>query len=220
MIISETQRHDQRIGLLARSKLPFVALGRSATGIEHAWIDLDFAGVALDAVQRLVAAGHRRIAIALPDTEVNLGYVFLEGYADALARHGIGMDPDLVMRVDLSEEGGVALADRILALQPRPTAVLLINELLAIGLYHRLGQFGLVPGRDMAVVCFRENAQIRFLSPTLSCYRLSLKDLGDALGKTLLSQIPIYKQEYRIDELTQIWSLDYVQGESDVGVKL
>ena len=56
---------------------------------------------------------------------------------------GIGIDPDLMMRVDLSEAGGVTLADRLLALRPMPTAILLINELLAIGLYRRLGQFDL-----------------------------------------------------------------------------
>jgi DNA-binding LacI/PurR family transcriptional regulator len=215
MIISATQRHDPRIELMVKSKLPFVALGRSATALEHAWIDLDFFGVAGDAFDRLVARGHRRIAIALPDSEVNLGYVFREGYADALVRHGIAFDPELVVSVELSEAGGVDLADRLLTLRPAPTAVLLINELLAIGLYHRFGQVGIRPGRDIAVIGFRENPQIRFLSPRLTCYRLSLTDLGMSLGETLLARMPSFAAEFQADESRRIWPLEYSGGESD-----
>ncbi|CAB3810149.1 hypothetical protein [Paraburkholderia fynbosensis] len=41
---------------------PFVALGRSESGGEHAWVDLDFEAVADAGVARRVALGHRRIA--------------------------------------------------------------------------------------------------------------------------------------------------------------
>jgi DNA-binding LacI/PurR family transcriptional regulator len=216
MIISATQRHDRRIELLARSTLPCGALGRSATALGHAWMDLDFAGVARDAVDRLVARGHRRIAVALPKSDANLGYVFREGYREGLASHGIAYDPALAVAVDLSEAGGAVLADQLLSRQPMPTAVLLINELLAIGLYHRLAQAGVRPGRDIAVIGFRENPQVRFLSPRLSCYRLSLVDLGVSLGETLLSLMPAFEGTYSIDESRRIWPLAYSQRESDL----
>ncbi len=215
MILSATQRHDARIDYLARAGLPFVALGRSATPVEHAWLDLDFAGVAADAVGRLLARGHRRIAVAIPDSEVNLGYVFLDGYRAGLARHGLAFDPDLAIRVEPSEQGGVVLADRLVALAPRPTAVVLINELLAIGLYHRLAQVGLRPGHDLAVIGFRDNPQARFLSPALSCYRLSLTALGVALGETLLALMPATREAYAGRAGTRIWPLEYAAGSSD-----
>jgi DNA-binding LacI/PurR family transcriptional regulator len=215
MILSATQRHDARIELLARTGLPFVALGRSATPVEHAWLDLDFAGVAEDAVGRLFARGHRRIAVAIPDSEANLGYVFLDGYRAGLSRHGLAFDPALAIRVEPSEQGGVALADRLVALAPRPTAVVLINELLAIGLYHRLAQAGLRPGRDLAVIGFRDNPQARFLTPALSCYRLSLTALGVALGETLLALMPATRETYADHGGRRIWPLEYAAGSSD-----
>ena len=64
----------------------------------YPWIDLDFEGVANRAVDRLVATGHRRIAVAVPSNDINLGFVFLDGYKAALARHGIAFDPRLVIR--------------------------------------------------------------------------------------------------------------------------
>ena len=61
---------------------------------------------------------------------------------------------------------------------------------MAIGLYHRLSQLGMAPGRDLAVTGFRDNPQVRFLSPRLSCYHVALAELGLSLGETLVSLMP------------------------------
>jgi DNA-binding LacI/PurR family transcriptional regulator len=135
MIISATQRIDKRIDLLVKAKIPFVALGRSSSGGNFTWIDLDFEGVATCAVDRLVAKGHRRIAIAAPSGEINLGYVFVDAYRKALEKHGIEYDPDLVIRVKSSEQGGYQAGDGLLLIKERPTAIILIYELMAIGLH-------------------------------------------------------------------------------------
>ena len=71
-------------------------------------------------------------------------------------------------------------------MENRPTAVLLIYELMAIGLYRRLCEAKLQAGRDIAVVGFRESPQSRFLSPTLTCFRISLQALGISVAESLL----------------------------------
>jgi DNA-binding LacI/PurR family transcriptional regulator len=215
MIISATQRIDNRIDLLSRTKIPFVALGRSLSGSNHPWIDLDFDGVANSAVDRLVTHGHRRIAIAAPSNNINLGFIFLDGYRHALERHGITFDPALVVRVKSSEQGGYEAADAFLRLEDRPTAVILIHELMAIGLYRRLMEADVVPGRDLAVVGFREEARGKFLQPTLTCFRVSLTDLGVELAETLLANMPAYSHFYPKSIPDRIWPLELVPGESD-----
>jgi DNA-binding LacI/PurR family transcriptional regulator len=51
----------------------------------------------------------------------------------------------------MSEEGGAVLAYSLTTIEPRPTAVLLINELMAIGLGHRPSQLGIAPGQELGV---------------------------------------------------------------------
>ncbi|WP_137152653.1 LacI family DNA-binding transcriptional regulator [Devosia sp. FKR38] len=215
MIISATHRRDARIELLANARLPFVALGRSGTPGPHPWIDLDFEGVVNRGVDRLVAKGHRRIAVGLPSNDINLGFVFFEGYKAALARHGIPFDPALIIRAGSSEQGGYQIAHELLNLPERPTAVILIYEMMAIGLYRRLNEAGVRPGRDIAVIGFREGPQSRFLSPPLTCFRLSLRDLGVALGESLLASMPAYAEIYPQGLVRRIWPLELVPGESD-----
>lgn len=215
MIISETQRVDKRFDLLAKTKIPFAALGRSLSGTQHPWADLDFDGVANCAIDRLVARGHRRIAISTPASDINLGFVFAEGYRRALERHGIAYDPALVIRAKSSEQGGYQVADELLSLEDRPTAVILIYELMAIGLYRRVMEAGIIPGRDIAVVGFREAPRAKFLQPALTCFRTSLHDLGVELAEILLSSMPAYNHIYPKTKRQTTWPLELVPGESD-----
>ncbi|SCB41024.1 transcriptional regulator, LacI family [Rhizobium miluonense] len=215
LILSETQRVDKRFDMLAKAKIPFAALGRSLSGVQHPWADLDFDGVANCAVDRLVAHGHRRIAISTPASDINLGFVFVEGYRRALERHGIPYDPALVIRAKSSEQGGYQVADELLGLKDRPTAVILIYELMAIGFYRRVMEAGIIPGRDVAVVGFREAPRAKFLQPTLTCFRTSLHDLGVELAEILLSSMPAYNHIYPNTKRQRTWPLELVPGESD-----
>lgn len=215
LIISATHRKDSRIELLNKARIPFIALGRTGTPGDHPWIDLDFEGVAHQAVDRLVAKGHRRIAVAVPSSDINLGVIFLGAYKDALARHAIAFDQSLVIHTASSEQGGYQAAHQLLTMPEMPTAIVLIYELMAIGFYRRMQDAGLVPGRDVAVIAFRESPLSRFLSPALTCFRMSLRDLGIALGESLLASMPAYADIYPQGIVRRVWPMELVEGDSD-----
>jgi DNA-binding LacI/PurR family transcriptional regulator len=215
MIISATHRKDDRIDLLKRADIPFVALGRSGSPGPYPWVDLDFEGVAARAVDRLVGLGHRRIAVALPSNDINLGFAFHDGYRAALARHSIAYDAGLVVRAMSSELGGYQLGQELLAMSKRATAVVLIYELMAIGLYRRLNEAGVTPGVDLSVIGFRDSPLAQFLLPRLTCFRLSLRDLGISLGEALLAAMPAYAEQYPQGIVNKIWPMELVSGESD-----
>jgi len=219
LIISATHRKDERIELLNKARIPFIALGRSATPGDHPWIDLDFEGVAHRAVDRLVAKGHRRIAVCVPSNDINLGFVFLDAYKAALGRHGIAPEPGLVIRAASSEQGGYQAAHELLTMAEPATAIVLVYELMAIGFYRRLIEAGLSPGRDVAVIAFRESPLSRFLSPPLTCFRMSLRNLGIALGESLLASMPTYAEVYPQGIVHRVWPMELVEGGSDHAIE-
>ncbi|WP_374624704.1 LacI family DNA-binding transcriptional regulator [Devosia sp.] len=219
LIISATHRKDERIELLNKARIPFIALGRSATPGDHPWIDLDFEGVAHRAVDRLVAKGHRRIAVCVPSNDINLGFVFLDAYKAALGRHGIAPEPGLVIRAASSEQGGYQAAHELLTMAEPATAIVLVYELMAIGFYRRLIEAGLSPGRDVAVIAFRESPLSRFLSPPLTCFRMSLRNLGIALGESLLASMPAYAEVYPQGIVHRVWPMELVEGGSDHAIE-
>ena len=195
--------------------IPFIALGRSETGENLRWIDLDFEGVARQSVDRLVAHGHRRIAIAIPADDINLGHVFHASYRAALDRHGIAYAPNLVFRQDRIVEGGLEIAASIAAMADAPTALILSNDALAPSLYQGLKSHGKLPGRDIAIIGFRDNPRARYLIPSLTSHCFSLAELGGAVAETLLAGMPAYAGLYPGQDDNKIWPLTFMPGDSD-----
>ena len=85
-ILAATRRVDPSIEFLQSSGVPFVTFGRSTSGHGYSWVDLDFEGVADAAIDRLVAAGHRRIALTVPDGRPELRHC-LQGTPTAPPLH-------------------------------------------------------------------------------------------------------------------------------------
>lgn len=216
LIISATKRHDHRIEFLAKRKIPFIALGRSLTDVGHPWLDLDFEGMAQTGVDRLVARGHRRIGVFAPQDDTNLGYVFIDSYRDALRRHGIPFDPDLIFRTNPNDRGGHEMGERIAAMPAgqRPTGFILTNEMLTVGLYRGLYDCGIRPGADFAIIG-RHSTNAQYLNPKLTCFYLSLRELGIQLAESLLATMPAYADQYPLGVVRKVLPLELIEGDSD-----
>lgn len=216
ILISETLRRDKRIDYLLEKRIPFVAFGRSATSGHYPWIDLDVESIAEQAVARLAGMGHRRIAVAARDGGINYPHLLVAAYEKALRRRGMGIDPNLILPTPGTEQGGYRLGQTIMDMADRPTAVILTEDSMTVGLYRRLTESGLSPGHDLAIVGFQETPSARFLSPKLTCFRGAYKDLGARLGEALLGTIPAYAAPEPNPLIQTLWPMEMVIGESDI----
>lgn len=215
MILAETRRIDRRIELMQSAGIPFVTLGRSESGGGYSWIDLDFEGVMATAVDRLVGQGHRRIAVTVPSNDANYGTIFAQAYRDSLARHGLPFDEELVFPTRRREDDGGSLVDSLLDRPDPATAIILFYEVTAIGIYRRLAERGLTPGRDLSIIGFRGEESVRFLAPQVTCFHMSLPDLGTAAARALLAQMPLTAPAFSSGVLQRRVPLSLVPGESD-----
>jgi DNA-binding LacI/PurR family transcriptional regulator len=214
VILSATQRHDERIEMLTAADVPFIALGRSDTPGTYPWIDLDFESYIDTSVARLVSLGHSEIALAVPTTSINLRYILTTRFRQAMARHGLPAREDCIFPILSSETGGYQLVDRMLGLPRPPTAVILGYELMAVGLYHRLGELGMRPGRDLSVIGLRESPQSRSLMPRLTCFRISLIELGTVVAEALITHMRA-RESNSSAPLRRLWPIELIVGESD-----
>ncbi|TLU72067.1 LacI family DNA-binding transcriptional regulator [Lichenicoccus roseus] len=211
-LLSATTRHDERIPFLLERGVPFATLGRSLSGGAQSWIDLDFETMVTEAVRRLAARGHRRIAAIEPGSDINLGHVVEECWRNALVQAGLDPDPDLLVRVEPDEAGGHLAAGRLLDLPRPPTAAVLTGETTPIGVYRALRERGLTPGRNFAVIATGDAPACRALSPALTRYTCSLHDLGMALAASLLARLD---PDADPEPVQQLWPMRLVEGASD-----
>ena len=214
IILSATRYQDPRFELLHKTKIPFITLGRSQTDVGQPWYDLDFEGMAEDAIERLVARGHKRIAISRPHGDINLGHVFENHCRVVLARHGLELDPANVYRSDPNETGGYHVAQQVMKSRDRPSAIILLNEATVVGFYRGLQEVGLKPGKDIAVIG-QYSPQAQFLNPVLTCFRPDLRGLGIALAESLLATMPDFTHHYPDAVRRRLWPMILIEGESD-----
>jgi LacI family transcriptional regulator len=137
-------------------------------------------------VRHLQSLGHRRIAtITGPERNMD-AQQRLEGYRSAMRGNGGTWHPDLEIPGDFSEPSGFAAAERLLALEPRPTAVFAANDYMAIGVMGSLSDAGIDVPDGMAVTGFDDIAMARYLNPPLTTVHVDAYRLGERAVERLL----------------------------------
>ena len=128
--------------------------------------------------------------VAADNAGVKVAYkLFLNAYKDALAENGLVYDPKLVFQTGFGEDDGYFISDALLDPSAGITAIVLIFEVAAVGIYRRMEERGLKPGRDLSIIGFRDEPRVRHLDPRLTRYDLSVSGVGIALANTLLDQL-------------------------------
>lgn len=188
-LLSATRYEDDRIDFLLDRRIPFVALGRSATARPFSWIDLDFESVVTEAVGLFTAAGHHRIGLVAPPATINHSHIVVDSYRKALGEAGIAFDPALVHNGETDETDGEVTAQQLMALDDRPSALLLMGETAPVGAYRALRGLGLEPGREISLIGLRDSPTCRALSPDLTCFTLNLGELGLALAQGIVQNL-------------------------------
>jgi DNA-binding LacI/PurR family transcriptional regulator len=131
------------------------------------------------AVGHLIHLGHRRIACAvhnIPDTDHKDRR---EGYAQALAEHGIPVDPSLTYEIVASFEGGNAAINRIMGQPKPPTAIFFTDALATVGAMRRCQELGIDIPRDLSVIGFDDSDIRHHAWPPFSAVCQDARMLGE-----------------------------------------
>lgn len=209
VVIADILQSDPRLTYLQDKRVPFVAFGRSDTQGDYAWIDLGFEAATREAVMRLHEQGHTRIALGSTAEGINFGRVVEDAFRDAMKEAGLTPKREFIFNLGMSEHAGYLLGDRWFASRNRPTAFILANELMGVGLYRRLAEGGAVPGRDVALITLIEQQSMRFLEPRPTHFATDLLALGERLGVALQAAM---RGDPPIQEL---WPMQLRVGKSD-----
>ncbi len=179
-ILSAVEYEDARIKFLQEHAFPFVAFGRSSPGLSFPYIDVDGGlGVRL-ATNHFLEQGHRKIAVlGWPETS-RVGNNRIEGYFQALQEAGLEHNPAWIARGEGIYEFGYQATDAWMAApQPeRPTAIVAINDSMAIGAMHAIQARGLEVGKEIGVSGFDSSPYVEYLTPPLTTVAQPVWEVG------------------------------------------
>ncbi len=173
---------------LASATMPIVFLDRLQAGMPCVATD-DVQGGRI-AAEHLIALGHRRIAFIgdLPGRHFFTSSADRRtGFLQALSAAGIEPDPMLVVEAPNGRERAQAVADRLLSLPERPTAVFAASDVQAFGVMEAARARGLAVPDDLSVIGFDDIEAAGFVG--LSTVRQPLRESGEAAANMLLELI-------------------------------
>ncbi len=202
LLIAGMQMDETVARELASLRAPVVLIGSQWPSFDsYVWDDV--AG-SREAVQHLLGRGHRRIGMIRAFTQSEIQNERVLGYRLALEQAGVPFDAALVVHGDtikhagFSEEAGYEAMGRLLAIEPRITAVFASSDVQAIGAWKAAYDAGLRVPDDVAFVGYDDIKTSHYLG--LSSVDQSIQQIGRSATERLLSSlgmpdgIPVHEQ--------------------------
>jgi len=209
LVLSSPVISDERIRLLGGLGMPFILHGRTSGQAPHAWLDIDNEGAFNHATKHLLDLGHTRIALINGLKQLTYATHRERGFRAALTERGVRVDEDLIGDGIMTDEIGFRFAQRFLAREPRPTAILVSSMMMALGAFRAVRAAGLELGKDVSMIAHDD--VFPFLNadrmvPTMSTTRSSIRLAGTRCAE-LVIEILAGRDPASIHEL---WPVDLV----------
>ena len=197
---------DPLVAAALARRLPLVvADSPRLSGVPH--VGIDDRGAARAAAAHLLGLGHRRIAVVAgellldrrpgpSDPARQAAATFgvnrdrLGGYAVAVAAAGLDWTAVPVEEVTEGlEREARAAAARLFALRPRPTALLVMSDRMALDVLEAAREAGFAVPGDLSVVGFDDIPAAARATPPLTTVRQPHVEKGLAAGRLLIAQL-------------------------------
>ncbi|MEZ5385931.1 MAG: LacI family DNA-binding transcriptional regulator [Prosthecobacter sp.] len=189
LILAPVGGESKHLRPLIASKLPLTQVDRVVASLKTASVAADNFSGAREAVRLLVKLGHRRIACLQGKEDSSVIAERVRGYRAGLTEAGLRIEKNLLVGGEHSQAIAREHTLRLLDLQPRPTAILALSNLLALGAIEAVRERGLVIPADVSLIAFDEQPWAALLSPPLTTLAQPVEDMGTAAVDSLLAQI-------------------------------
>ncbi|MBZ0299049.1 MAG: LacI family transcriptional regulator, partial [Anaerolineae bacterium] len=175
---------------VAQTQIPFVVL---AEYITHPNIDVVFLNdehAIYEATRWLITqGGHTRVGyIGVPE-HLPPGPRRLRGFTRAMHDTGLTIDPRFMLQGDFTLEGGRTSAQALLQNGELPSALVVVNDLMAISVILTLQEAGYRVPEDVAVVGFDDIPEATIIRPALTTIAQDPRDIGQKMAKALFERI-------------------------------
>lgn len=110
-------------------------------------------------------------------------------YQDGLRSAGLPVDPALILTCGTTMQDGYHAALQLLKLPDRPTALLVINDQMAIGALRAAADLGLRVPADLSLVGYDDVPLASYLTPRLTTSSKDMVRVGREAARMLLARI-------------------------------
>ncbi len=193
----ETQdfSHFQQI---IENEIPLVFFDRINKDLHADTISVDDYHGAFQAVSYLIDKGCKRIAIYSAPQHLLIGKNRLKGYKDALEKHGIPFNKDMVYSCDTYQDA-IKISRSIFKKKDFPDGLFAVNDMTALGAMKAARNLGISIPEDLKVIGFENSLSASICDPELT----TVDQFGFKMGKNATNILLKRIQQDTIDYIPE-----------------
>jgi len=179
------------LDFLIRRSMPLVMIDRNVPNVKSDAVLTDHQLGGYLATCHLLELGHTRIACIAGPSTITPSAERIIGYRKALEEAGLSYQEELILRGDYHAQSGMELTHLILKMNPRPTAIFALNDLMALGALRAAAEDGYSVPKDLAVVGYDDLEIAHFTNPPLTTIAQPKKEIGVQAVKLLVDRMSL-----------------------------
>lgn len=187
--IAHSEEAKNILAQLLKRRLPIVEISDHKVDYNVDCVISDYRAAAMDVMSYLLSLQHRRIGLIYGVAMPVLGEDRLQPYRASLQAAGLPVDEELIAACGPTLEDGYQAARQLLQRPDRPTALITINDLLAMGALRAAGDLNLSIPNDLSLAGYDDIAMARYLMPRLTTVSKDVATAGREAVKLLLARI-------------------------------
>ncbi len=209
----ETQNFDH-LAVFQRKAIPMVFFNRVCYDIDVPKVIVDDYEGAFKATEHLIHIGKKRIAHLAGPPSLYISRKRLEGYKDALRKHGFPIIDELIISYDLNVERAKIYVKYLLDLPEPPDALFAINDPTALEALLIIKARRLSIPDQIAVVGFSNDYVSSLIEPGLTTIAQPTREIGRVAAQLLLEQINTEASTWK--PVTKVLKTELIIRESSV----
>src|SRR5690625_495932 len=189
--IEQTPQYNEYVEEMQQvmDRVPLVLINGQMSGLDAHIVRTDEESGIDKLVELLVNHGHSKIGFLGGDETVSSTIVKRKAFSRALKRHGLSAEQEWIIGGEFSIESGEIVAARLLNQKEKPTAVVCVNDFVAIGAMKMFNKFGLKVPEDISVTGFDDIYLAEHFPPGITTISQNYDLLGEKAVNVLVDLI-------------------------------
>ena len=189
IILPPISENNDLAGALGKANFNYVRLASIALdSADHVVISNERAAAAAMA-EYLVKLGHTRIGYIAGPKGMKSTRERLEGFCDALEKHGCKPARDMLARGAYTFESGMECTHTLLENPNPPTAIFASNDEMAVGAINAAREMGLKVPEDLSIAGFDDSILASRIRPALTTIRRPVQEMARLATTKLIASI-------------------------------
>ncbi|NLJ65977.1 MAG: LacI family transcriptional regulator [Clostridiales bacterium] len=178
----------ERINTLT-NQIPLVMINGEIRGLDCYNITSDSQAGINQLVDYLVSLNHEKIAFIGGYMDIQPTMRRLQIIQESLGRHGIGFNDKWFIEDDFSVQAGKDSMEKLLRMSDRPTAVICVNDMVAVGALHTATKMGVKVPEEMSIAGFDNTYLTECVVPEITTVDLQPKKLANTAIETMIKHL-------------------------------